>query len=83
MREAGQTGQAAGDEQTVGLIDELCGVVVLEKIEDVGSDEPVGGAVRRGQRQRAVAVKDLGPIGEGDQASTGELDHPRANVHAR
>ena len=52
IREAGQTGQAAGDENTVGLIDDLCGVVVSKKIKDVGGDEPVGRAVSA----RAAAV---------------------------
>ncbi|HZE15365.1 MAG TPA: hypothetical protein VE197_06435 [Mycobacterium sp.] len=83
IRKAGQTGQAAGDENTVGLIDERCGVVVSEKIKDVGSDEPVGRAVSGGQRQRAVGVNDPGPIGEDGEASAGELDHPRADIHTK
>ena len=83
IREAGQTGQAAGDENTVGLIDDLCGVVVSKKIKDVNSDEPVGRVVSGGQWQCAVAVNDPGPIGEGGEASTGELDHPRADIHTK
>ena len=53
-----------------------------EEVEDIGREKAVAAPVGTGQRQRARGLAHLGALAEAIQASLGQADHGRADVHA-